>query len=234
MQPENPNNYTLPQGEKDIEIYQKSKQITIEFIDELNKKGFLKEHVTLEEDALTKKVLDRVNSEAKSIAKLEKLFNENKIQSLFDDVLKHGIDQNDIMNYYMGLLAHQILDVFELFKKYFVIALAKEQLELRGNPALGRIFNQLERKNVKHRFFEIIDMDLRNALGHGWYWWQNSKFYYTTDPDLKRTRDMTLGELFVKIRQTSLLTRAFTDNAFERIIEIKRNKSNVPKGSRIR
>ena len=234
MQPENPNNYTLPQGEKDIEIYQKSKQITIEFIDELNKKAFLKEHVTLEEDALTKKVLDRVNSEAKSIAKLEKLFNENKIQSLFDDVLKHGIDQNDIMNYYMGLLAHQILDVFELFKKYFVIALAKEQLELRGNPALGRIFNQLERKNVKHRFFEIIDMDLRNALGHGWYWWQNSKFYYTTDPDLKRTRDMTLGELFVKIRQTSLFTRAFTDNAFERIIEIKRNKSNVPKGSRNR
>lgn len=215
------NNYSIPQGKKDLEVYEQAKQITINFIDELNRTGFLKKHVTIEEDALTEKVNSRVNTEAISIAKLERLFHDNKFQPFFDDTSKHGILQNDIMNFYMGLFTHQLLDVFELFKKYFVVVLDKEKLGLKGNTALGVIFHHIENKNVKHRFNEILDIELRNALGHGWYWWQNSEFYYTNDPTLKKTKKLALGELFVTVRHVSLLTRAFTDNAFQHILEIK-------------
>lgn len=169
MQPNQNDEPYIPSGQKDIEIYNKSKEIILEFIDELNKKEFLKKHMTLEEDALTETVLDRINSESNSIAKLEKLFHDKQIELLLNDMSKHGISSEDVMNYYMALLAHQILDIFELFKKYFVLVLSKEKLELKGNPALGQIFHQLKTKNVTHRFFEILDMDLRNSIGHGWY-----------------------------------------------------------------
>jgi hypothetical protein len=221
MQP-NQDDYTLPQGKKDIEIYEKSKQITNNFIDELNKKGFLKKYVTPEEDALNSKIMDRINAEAKSIVKLEKIFHDNKYQPFLDDIKKHDITEIDVMNYYMALLTHQVLDIFELFKKYLVITLDKEKLELKGNPSLGTILNHLESKKVNHRFDEIINKDLRNALGHSWYWWEKSEFYYTVDPTLKRTKKLTLGELYVITRKTALLTRSFIDNAFARIVEIKR------------
>lgn len=123
----------------------------------------------------------------------------------------------------MALLGHQILDIFELFKKYLIITLDVQKLGLKGNPSLGTILNQLESKKVNHRFNEIINKDLRNALGHGWYWWEKSEFYYTVDPTLKRTKKLTLGELYVITRKTALLTRAFIDNAFTRIVEIKKN-----------
>lgn len=213
--------YSLPNGVMDIKIYDSAKEITIQFIDELNTKGFLKLYVTKEEDTLTRKVTERVNTEAESIVKLEKLFHEEKYQPFLDDVAKHGFLLNDIMNYYMGLFAHQMLDCFESFRKYLVIVLDKDKIGLRGNPALGTIFKNLENKKVKHRFYEIINMELRNALGHGWYWWQNSNFYYTVDPKLLEIKTLTLGELYVITRKTALLLNAFNSTAFQRIIEIK-------------
>lgn len=209
---------------KDLEVYEQSKQITIDYIDELNRKNFLKKYVTSEEDVLIEKVLERVNMEGISIAKLERLLDQNKIQSLFNDVLKYEIKEIDVLNYYMALLTHQLLDIFELFKKYLLVTILKEQLGLSKNPTLGHILNQLENKGVKHRFYEIIDKDLRNALGHSWYWWQNNKFYYTVDPELKRTKELSLGELFVIVRKTSLLTTSFIDNAFKRILEITKSE----------
>ena len=41
--------YSLPNGIMDIKIYNLAKEITIQFIDELNTKGFLKQYVTKEE-----------------------------------------------------------------------------------------------------------------------------------------------------------------------------------------
>jgi len=69
-----------------------------------------------------------------------------------------------------------------------------------------------------------MDKDIRNALGHSWYWFSNNVFYYMVDPQLKRTKNKSLGELFVEMRRVSLLTASFIDNAFERVLEIKKQE----------
>lgn len=213
--------YVIPEGTKDYEIFQKSKQITIRFIDELNQQGFLRKRFTREEEILTEIISDRINSEAKSIMKLEELFTSNKKESFFADVNKYDITLGDLMNYYMGLYTHQLLDIFELFRKYLVVVLDKETLELSKNPTLGEIFAKFESKKINHEFDEVIDKNLRNALGHGSYWWKNSKFHYTIDPNFQRTKILTLGELYVITRQMVLLTNGFTITAFSKIMEIK-------------
>jgi len=218
-------NSLIPQGKKDLEIYEKGKQATIDFIDEINNKGFLKKYVTPEEDALIKKVLDRVNSEGQSLTKLENLITSKKFNDFTNSVSAFGISSKDIMNYYSGLLTRQILDVFELFKKYLMVTLDKSSLSLSGNEPLGKLLWILEQKGVVHHFEQFMNKDIRNALGHGWYWFSNNVFYYITDPQLKRTKSKSLGELFVEMRCVSLLTASFIDNAFERVLEIKKHEN---------
>lgn len=217
-----PSRSKIPQGKKDIEVYEKGKEASINFINELNKKGFLKKYITPEEDALIKKVLDRINSEGQSLAKLERLITSKNFNDFTNSVSHFGISVQDIMNYYSGLLTHQILDIFELFKKYLMTTLDKSVLSLTGNEPLGRLLWILEQKGINHEFDQFMDKDIRNSLGHGWYWFENNIFNYVIDPQLKRTKTKTLGELFIEMRRASLLTASFIDNAFERILEIKK------------
>lgn len=231
MQP-NPNNDTSQLKNKDLEIYEASKQKTKSFIDQLNQKKLLRDWITPEENALVETVLDRINEEGISIAKLERIIGTEKVHEFVQSLTKFGIDTQDIMNYYSGLLVHQILDINELFKKYLVPSLDKKALSLTGKESLGQLLFKLEQVGIDHGFYEFLDKDLRNALGHGWYWFKNNRFYYVVDPELKRTKDLSLGELFIKMRKTALLTKGFADSAFERMGEIKQSgKMNVTNGN---
>jgi hypothetical protein len=218
------------EGTKDREIFNQFRAITIHFIDELNEKGFLRKQITIEEEILTEIITERVNTDASSIFKLEQLFTSNKQDSFFTDVSKYDILKSDIMNYYMIAFTHQLLDIIERFKKYLLITLDKEAIGLRDNPTLGDIFTKLEHKKIKHGFDEIIDNKLRNALGHGSYYWKNNEFCYIVDSQYKRTKTLTLGELFVITRKIALVANAFNSIAFDKILEIK--QKHVPNENR--
>lgn len=186
----------------------------------------MRKHITEEEDILNEIITERVNIEANSISKLEQLLASDKQGSFFTDISKHGISSPDIMNFYMIALTHQLLDITERFKKYLLITLDKEAIGLKDNPTLGNIFAKLKEKKINHKFDEIMDNQMRNALGHGSYYWKNGEFCYTVDSQYKRTRVLTLGELFVIIRKIVLVGNAFNSIAFDKILEIKR--SHVP------
>jgi len=173
--------------------------------------------------SMVEKILDRINSEGVSIEKLELLITSQNFTNFVKAVNPFGIITQDILNYYSGLLAHQILDIFELFKKYLLVILDKPSLSLNGKEPLGKLLNILESKGIDHHFDQFMDADLRNVLGHGWYWFENNEFNYIVDPKLKRTKTKTLGQLFVDMRCVSLLTASFIDNAFPSIVEIKKS-----------
>ena len=71
-----------------------------------------------------------------------------------------------------------------------------------------------------------MDKDIQNAIAHGWYCWNNDKFVYTNDRKLKQTREIPLGELFIKHREVSLLLAAFNDNVFELVLKIRNQRRN--------
>jgi len=224
-------NNPLPSGNKDREIYERSKEITINFIDRLNEKGIMRKWITPEEHALVERVMDRINLEGESLTKLEQIITSTKLPK-FEEVLNQfEILERDIMNYYAGLLIQQILDIFELFKKFLFASIDKDKASLTGKEALGTLLLRLKQKKIHLEFDEFLDLDLRNALGHGWHWFENNKFHYVVDPELKRTKIISLADLFIKMRQIALLNRAFADHAFARMAEIVQN--NIQNESRL-
>lgn len=184
-------------------------------------------YVTVEEDALTEKVLNRVNSTTKTRSKLENLITSENLTKFNEAIKQFGFTEQDIMNAYGAMLVQEILDANELFKKYLLVVLDKTSLSLTGKEPLGSLLHKLEKNGIKHGFDECIDKELRNAIGHGWYWFENNIFYYVVDPDLKKTKNLTLGELFIKKIEVQLLTKCFIDNAFARVLELKKSSPDT-------
>ena len=214
----------LPKGSKDLDIYENGKQITISFIHELYDKKCLKMNITVEEDILTELVTERRNSLNKTLAKYDGIIKEKNFSKLKESVVNFGFNENDLMNMYQGLFFTNILGAYELFRKYLIATLERKPLKIKGNEPLGTIMSKLKENHIEHHLEEYLEINLRNALGHDWYWIKNNEFYYIIDKNLERTKSLSLGELMIKKRQIELFTRSFTDNAFEEILRIKKSK----------
>ena len=211
-------------GPKDIEIYKKCKKISVDFIDQLNSKNLLKTYITNEEEVLIDNIRMRLESTRMATEKFEELIVSDwntMVKSL--DLL--GFSKVDIMSMYGGLLVHTILESFELFKKYLLWTI-KPEPKIHYQLPLGTILKILREKGVDHNFDQCMDKEIRDAIAHGWYWWDNQNFVYNLDKTLKRTKEIHLGELFIKYRHIELLVKSFNDNAFERVVEIKNSSKN--------
>ncbi len=213
----------IPKGSKDVEVYDRSKKITISFIDKLYEKNCLKMTLSIEEDILTEKITERLNSTNTSLWKLENAITSKNFTKLKEFGKSLDFSETDFMNMYQSLFIVGVLGGYELFRKYLLMTLDRKFFSITGREGLGQLIFKLEKKQIQHGFDEYLDKHLRNALGHDWYWFYNNVFYYTIDPTLKRTKSLSLGELMIKKRQIELFTRSFTENAFDRIIYHKNN-----------
>src|SRR5207245_9294001 len=100
---------------KDVEIYERDKKITIEFIDEIFKKHALKIYITPEEDALTEKVTRRANLTAEIRFKLESIITQGNFDKFKESIKDFGFVHDDIMIIYANILVQEILDSYETF-----------------------------------------------------------------------------------------------------------------------
>ena len=107
-----------------------------------------------------------------------------------------------------------------------MVTIDQEKLNVNYQQPLGTILIELKKNETDHKFDECMDKDIRNAIAHGWYWWDNDKFVYTNDKKLKNTKEISLGELFIKHREISLLLSAFNENAFELVLKIRNQRKN--------
>jgi len=112
---------------KELEIYSNFKKIILELIDNLYEKNVLKMTVTLEEDALTELVMKRVNLSAEVINLFDAHLRTENWNLFKTEMGKFEFTEPHILHAYVTLLCHQILDNYELLKKYLMIILDKEK-----------------------------------------------------------------------------------------------------------
>ncbi|GKS67854.1 hypothetical protein YTPLAS73_14010 [Nitrosarchaeum sp.] len=206
---------------KETEIYSDFKKIILELVDNLYKQNALKMNVTLEEDALTELVMKRVNLSAEVINLFDLRLKAENWDLFKTEMEKFEFTEPHILHAYVTLLCHQILDNYELFKKYLMIILDKKGLHLSGTEPLGIILRKLEQNKIENHLQECLNLELRNSIGHGWHWVKNNEFNYVSDPELRKTKSLTFGEFLIIVRQSYLLTYCFMNTAFDRILNLR-------------
>jgi hypothetical protein len=70
---------------------------------------------------------------------------------------------------------------------------------------LGDIYQPAE------KFDEVFDMDIRNCLAHGSYWFENKEMHLASDPHLKNIRIMPLEDFMKAAMKTNVSAIAFVE-----------------------
>lgn len=205
-------------GPKDKQLYKKYKKIIIALINDLNKKHLLKKPHGGDKDIL--RIMRRMNDSGEAINNLYHLIEPKIWPKFVKDMKKYKLTEPNLLNIYITLTVHQMLDLYELLKKLILSILERKKhksVRISGKETLGGILDKINVIMPGNKFDGCIDKKLRNALGHGWYWIENDKFYYKTTNGL--ILNLSFGEFYVKFRKLNLLTDCF---AYDGMIHVKK------------
>lgn len=219
-------------GWKSRELEEKYTKITVDFVNSLHTKEFLKLKFDTS-DAHIEKILLRLVSTNESFGKLYHKVSELDQFPPFATAMKpFGFEETDIMNIFMGLFAHIILEEFEFLKTAMLMITEKKQFGVykNGNPkiitgkeTLGKLLDKYDEIIPDNKIKNNINNELRNAIGHGKWWIQNNNFCF--EDKTKELEQYDLPQLLIEVIQLSTFLRCFYEKGFARAIQIKRNEN---------
>ena len=116
--------------------------------------------ITLEEDVLIEKIIERLNSTNTTLAKLENTIDSEKVSKLNEFMASLDFSEKDIMNMYQSLFIVGILGAYKIFRKYLLTTLDRTVLKIQGKEGLEQIMKKLEDKKINHNLTKYLDIDL--------------------------------------------------------------------------
>lgn len=107
---------------------------------------------------------------------------QQRLQNFIQQNSSFGLTENDIMIIFCNYLIQYSLDYIEIMKRFFVENLTQNATldgrQINLNMTLGTLAHGLANECHIQDILNLIPFEFRNILGHGSYWWNNSRFCY--------------------------------------------------------
>lgn len=216
-------------GWKTREMEKNYAEFTVNFIDALHAKGFLKLHFDSDEQYI-EKVLIRLSSTNQSFGKLYEIVSDLNKFSHFKDAMKpFEFTGDDIMRMFTGLFVHCKLEEFEFLKTIMLMITEKKQYGtgkkgnpkmIRGTETLGQLLPKYDDILDNYKITDHINNELRNALAHGKWWTRSFHFCFIGKDGQEKQYD--IPQLFIEAIHIATFVRIFYEKGFERATQIKR------------
>lgn len=153
------------------------------------------------------KIWKRTNSTMK--------ISEAKYMILQDEELLHKyrlfwggyfIDDFDIYNDYLQQAASYLLSMFEHIKRFLLMFLNKEKLNISDRSTYGLIVSIIAQKCKfdENDLKKLFDLETRNIIGHDDWYYSDKHFAYLDDDD--NEKKISITELVEKIRYITALS----------------------------
>lgn len=140
------------------------------------------------------------------------LFGNKKIE-FFADMSKYEIKPEVIDTTYDGVVIHNTFKFYSLLEFGLSTLLhgvpyGKSQT-VKGTETLGRLKNIMAELIPTNKFlWDEIDIEFRNALAHGWYYFTSDKMVYFPSSKLETSKHLTREELWQKSHKINLMSIA--------------------------
>ncbi len=216
-------------GWRTREMEKKYTQISVDFVDALNSKGFLKLKFD-SNDKHVEKILKRLTATSQSFGILYEIVSDLEKFSSFKNVIKpFGFSEDDVMRIFTGMFVHCKLEEFEFLKTIMLMITEKKQYgvdkkgkpkEINGNETLGTLLVKYDELIPNNKIHEIVNNKLRTVLGHGKWWTKSFHFCFVDRNGVEQEYD--IPELLIEGIQIATFTKVFYEKGFERATQIKK------------
>ena len=162
-------------------------------------------------------ISDKILARNESILSLLKKFNgkiENDLVNFKTNMEKLGFSVEDMMWNHLVIMSQLALAQSEALKRFLISILDKQKIFKNGNRKFyeyGYLIKELSNKITDPKFrkcFEdIFNVELRNALAHDDWWFENRKFVFRDKH--KKIVEYDFGKFMEEVKKINSVTRYF-------------------------
>lgn len=202
---------------KEQAIWKKMYNIYGSIFTELKSKGLIRTTFTPNERNMLK-VIEDANKFFAPYNALVNLYNRDSkfaMEDFYKDVQKYGLDNKILPYLFMQLAISTFLINAEQFKNTLLSLLVKrkisKEVKIHNKMTLGQLLNAIEivAKNGKSLKSQI-DLELRNALTHGLFWFEaGGMLTYATDNSFATIKQISLKDLILKTKDHNIIFQCF-------------------------
>ena len=219
-------------GWKTIESRIKYKKISINFVDQMHNKNFLRSEFDNRDD-IFEKVMKRLNITGQSFGKLFEIITSKNYSDFKNTMNNFQLIETDIMIIFTSLFAHLLLEEYEFLKNSILFLIKKETYDVTndgkkkkidGSESLGLLLSKLQEITHNDDIKNNLNLELRNAIGHGKWYIENQQFCYEGKSPEKEIKKLSMGQLFVLQMELKEFVTVFYEEGFQYAAIIKKRK----------
>lgn len=161
--------------------------------------------IAFKDNAEFDKIFERTNSIKKISEAKFLILDDDKLLCSYKKFWRtYYITEFDIYNDFMQQAASYLLSMFEHIKRFLMMFLNLEKMELKTTSTYGQIVGKIANtcNCTWSELSELFDVKTRNIIGHDNWYYNNKKFAYK---DEGVEKEITLSELVEKIKYTTSL-----------------------------
>lgn len=195
--------------------YAHAKQVFKELLDDFNARGLLRKGIPQEQRKRLAKMwsLSRqfgwaFNAIFNILGNLErtKSFSaRNKDEGIDEQVLTYSF-----VNQAIGFFLYEIETVF----KNSLIFFLENKQGLRKRMEIGKLLKAIKRisPNIGSKLEPLIDLELRNSLAHGAFWFEaGGEVFITPNSHLEKPKNLKLYDFFIRVKKQNIVAQALIE-----------------------
>lgn len=191
-----------------------------ELLNELKANGYIKKRFKPYKVDRVLKIIEMQDRIGVSFNSLTSLFEPNQKvpDEFFQATAKYGLTKETIPYLYFAMLYGKYLMETEQMKASLLMIL-KPKEPIREDLTLGQLMDAIKSKKVApkngQKLIELkmpnkedilIDVELRNAVAHGLFWFENKEVHYCPKPEHK-PKQISLGKFLLKTKAQNIATK---------------------------
>lgn len=135
----------------------------------------------------------------------------NKVDGVDEEVLT-----GSFLNQTIGLFLYDIETVFKTSLIFFL----EEKQGISKRMELGRLLKAIKSisPNIGSKLEPLIDLELRNALAHGAFWFEaGGEVYLAQNSHLENPKNLKSHEFLIRVKKQNIIAHAFIEVLMEKV-----------------
>jgi len=208
-------------------LYDEYKQKTVSLVNELKDRNLLKLENYEKSDLYLDKVLARISLSGIVLDKWEDIITKGRFQEFLEITKQFELKSQDITHTYGIILIHQILDITESIRNILLVLIDIEKLnpKIKKSDSLGTVLKNLK-KNSLFQLKDVFNEELRIAVAHSKWYFQNNIFYFKVDKPQEEIKSYSIVDMFKAHHNVGLFLRCLNDEGLVYAMKIRKKILN--------
>ena len=210
------------------ELYGEYTQKITSLVNELENRNLLKLENYEQSDLYLDKVLARISLSGTVIDKWQDIITEGRFQEFLEITKQFELNGQDITHTYGTMIILQILDITETIRNILLVLIDVEKLNPKINKTdtLSTLLKKLN-ENSLFQLKDIFNEELRIALAHAKWYFQNNVFYFKVDKPKEEIKSYSIVDMFKAHHNIALFLRCLNDVGLVYAIQIREKKRSA-------